>query len=105
MLPACAAVFAAPQASVVAGVHDVGIIGIDPHVVEVAMGGARNYAETLAAIHAQQERSIRFEYFVFILRIYDQIAEIERTPDHEAAGIQVLPVFAAIIGAEQGALF
>ena len=105
MLPACAAVFAAPQAAIVARVHDVGILGIDPHVVEVAVGGAGNYAETLAAIHAQQKRAIRFEDFVWVLRIDNQIAEVKRAPDHEAAGIKALPVFAAIIGAEQGALF
>jgi hypothetical protein len=37
VLPAIAAVFAAPQAAIVAGYHDVRILGIDPHVVEVAV--------------------------------------------------------------------
>ena len=37
MLPAVAAVFAAPQAAVVAGDHDVRILGIDPDIVKVAV--------------------------------------------------------------------
>src|SRR2546430_13721954 len=56
-LPACAAVFAAPQAAIVARVHDAGILGIDPHVVEVDRKSTR-----LNSSHSQ------ISYAVFCLK-------------------------------------
>ena len=40
MLPACAAVFTSPKACVIGCIHDIGIGGIDPHIVKVTMGVA-----------------------------------------------------------------
>ena len=52
VLPAVAAVFAAPQAAVVAGNHDIWILGIDPNVMKVAVHRGGNIVEGLSAIVA-----------------------------------------------------
>src|SRR5208282_3121862 len=99
MLPAGSSVVAAPQAAIVAGNDNIRIVRIDPDVVKVAVGvGYR--AEALTSIHAEQQWGIGLENFVLIFRIDDQIREVERTPDHVLAGVQTIPVLAAIIGAE-----
>ena len=74
---------------------DVGIAGIDPDVVEIAVRVGHR-AETAAAIHAQQQRAVHFEYFVLVLGIDDQVGEIERPPHLKLAGVQPRPVLPAV---------
>src|SRR5262249_47324770 len=104
VLPARAAVFAAPESAIVACINDVAIVGVDPNVMKVAMRAAGDGAETLPAIHAQKKRRVGLEDFVFVLGIDDQVAEIKRPPDKKAAGIEARPIFSAVIRAVQGAV-
>src|SRR5580658_2953642 len=51
--PACAAVLTAPEAAIVAGEDGIGIAGVDPDIVKIAVRAARNRTEALAAVHAE----------------------------------------------------
>ncbi len=104
MFPARAAVLAAPQPAIVAGEHHVGIRRIDPDVVKIAVSVGHR-AETAPAIHAEQQRSIDLEQFVFVLGVDDQIGEIKGTPHLVLAGIQARPVLAAVRRAVKSAAF
>ncbi len=105
MLPAIAAVFAAPQAAIVAGNHGVWILWVDPHIVEVAVRRARNHVERLSSIVAQQQNEIGFENLVFIFWIDDEVTEIKRTPHHVIAGIQLGPRRSSVVGAVKPSSF
>ena len=104
VLPARSAIFAAPQTAIIARIHNVRIRRIDPDVVKIAVRRVGHHAETLPAIHAEQQNKIGLENLVLIFGIDDQIGEIKRPPHHELAGIQPLPGLAAVIGAEQRAV-
>src|SRR5208283_1008691 len=54
--PGVAAVVGIPDAAIVAGDEVIGIVGIDPDVVEIAVGAAADTAETLTAVVAHDER-------------------------------------------------
>ena len=105
MLPAVSAIVAAPQAAIVGGEDGLGVGGVDPDVVEIAVGAALDGAEAAPAIGGEKERSAGLEDFVFVFRIDDQIREVEGAPDLELAGIEFRPGAAGIVGAEEGALF
>src|SRR5713101_8818487 len=77
----------------------VGVRRIDPDVVEIAVRSAGDVAEALAAVIAGDERSVGLVNLVFVFRIDDQVREVERTPDHGLAAIELLPGRAGIIGA------
>src|SRR5262249_9623315 len=105
VLPARAAVFAAPEAAIVACINDVAIVGVDPNVMKVAMRAAGDGAETLPAIHAQKKRRVGLEDFVFVLGIDDRVAELTRRPDKKAGGIGARQFFPAVIQVVRGAVF
>src|SRR5437868_5471412 len=98
VLPSSSAVFTTPQPGIVGGIHDIGIGWVNPHIVKIAVGTAGNHTETATAIYAGEQRPIRFEDFIFVFRVDDEVAEVERPPDHEAAGIEASPTVAAIVG-------
>ena len=105
VLPAVAAVFAAPQAPVVAGDHNVGVLWIDPHIVEISVRRARDHVEALPSIVAQQQNQIGLEYLVFVRWIDDQIAEVERTPHDIIARILRGPCRPAVVRSIESAAF
>src|SRR5439155_12028867 len=82
----------------------VGAGGIDTHVVEVAMRAARDVAEASSSVGADDQRSIRLVDPVLVLRIEDQVGEIERAPDHVLAAIAGFPRLATVLGAIQRVL-
>ncbi len=102
--PAITAVIRVPDTTIVAGDQVIGIVWIDPDVVEVAVRAARNVAETLAAIVADDEWTIRLVNFLFVFWIDDQVGEVKRTPDHVLAAILRSPRLPAIIGTIQTVL-
>src|SRR5205807_1323385 len=104
MLPPRSAVGGLPETAVIASEDRGGIAGIDPNRMEIAMRCIGRRTEAAPSIHAEQKNKIRFEDFVFIRGINDQIGEVERPPYHELAGIEAVPVLPAIIRAEERAL-
>ena len=91
--PARAAVSAAPETAVVAGINLVGIVWVNPDCVIVAMRIGRG-TEAASTIHAEQQHQVNFEDLIFILGINNQVGKIKRTPHHVLAGIhffQLLP--------------
>ncbi len=65
------------------------IAGIDPHIVKVAVRGAGTPLKLLPPLTLNTGK-IDLEDFVFVLRIDDQIGEIEGPPHHNLAGIEAL---------------
>src|ERR1700730_5802169 len=96
--PSISAVVGIPDATIIASDQMVGIIGIYPHIMEVAVSTLRNGAETFAAIFTHDQYQVRLLDFIFVLGIDNQVAEIERPPHHPVAAIAFLPSFSAIIG-------
>ena len=92
-----------PHAAVVAGDQCIGIVRIDPDVVEIAVGAVGDVTEALAAIVAEDQAQVRLEEFIFVLGIHDQIGKIKRAPDHQIAPVALLPGLAAVVRTEQGA--
>ena len=90
-----------PQAAVVADDQMIGVLRIDPHVVEVAVRRAADVAERRAAVGAHDERAVRLVDAILVLGIDDEIREVEWTPQHVLAAIAELPRRAAIVGAIQ----
>jgi hypothetical protein len=82
-----------------------GVLGIDPHIVEVAVRRARNHVERLSSIVAEQQNEIWFENLVFIFGIDDQVAEIKRPPHHVIAGIELGPGRTAVVGPIESSAF
>ena len=104
--PFAAAVVGIPHAAVVAGEDGLRIGRIDPDVVHVAMRALKSadHRETLARVFAHDERAVGFEDAIRILRIDNQVREIERPPDHPVALVALVPGRAAIIGNEERAV-
>ena len=84
------------KSGVIACDEMVGIMGINPEVVEVAMRGAGNVAEAAAAVAAHDQASAGLVKRVLVLGIHDQVGEIERAPDHILAAVQRGPGPSAI---------
>ena len=72
---------------------------IHPDVVEVAVRAAGDVGERRAAVGAHDERAVRLVDAVFVLRIDDEIREVERPPEHVLAPVAQLPRRAAVVGA------
>src|ERR1019366_8960218 len=104
--PAMAAIVTAPQPAIVAGEDGVGVFGVDPNVVEIAVRGVGDRAEAAPSVGVgEEEGAAGLEDFVFVLGIDNQVGEVKGTPHLELAGIEGGPGFSAIVGAEQCALF
>ena len=97
--PLVAGVVRVPEAAVVADDEMIGVLRIDPHVVEIAVRAAGDVAERRAAVGAHDERAVRLVDAVLVLRIDDEIREVERTPEHVLAAVAQLPRRAAVVGA------
>ena len=54
VLPARAAIFAAPKPAVISGIDSIRVVGINPDIVKVAVSSLRDRAETAAAVYAEQ---------------------------------------------------
>ncbi len=99
--PAAAAVERDPQTAVVAA-HDVlGVVGVDPQVVPVAVRAAAAGGEAAPAVIAGDELEVGLEEPVGVLRIDDQPREVERPPHHALAAVAGFPGRAAVRGAVQ----
>src|ERR1700734_3672310 len=92
-----------PNSAVIATDDLVRVVRVYPHVVKVAMRPATDSAEAFAAIDAENEVATGFVDLVLVLRIDDEIGEVEGTPDHHLAAVAFLPGFATIGRTEQGA--
>ena len=101
--PAIAAVVAVPETAVVAAHHVVRVVRIDPHVVPVAVRAAAGTGEALAAVERDDQREVRLEDLVGVLRVDDQAREVERAPHHRLAAVAFRPRPAAVVGTEQRA--
>jgi len=55
VFPSGSPVFAAPETSVITGNDNIGVAGIDPNIVQIAVDRCRNIAEALSTIHAEQQ--------------------------------------------------
>ena len=97
--PLVGAVVRDPQSAVVAGEYMLRIARVDEHIVHVAVHAdeAADRAEALAAILAEDHRSVGLKDSLGVLRIDDQIGEIKRPPDHPLALVAQLPGGAAIV--------
>ncbi len=104
MFPAVAAIFAAPQPTVITGDDHIGVGRIYPDVVKIAMPATGNHAEAFPAIDRQQQEKIGLENFVLVFGIDDEISEVKRAPDHVVAGVKASPGSTPIVRAIQGAL-
>ena len=60
--------------------------------------------EALAGVFAQDQRSVGLEDAIRILRINDQVREVERTPDHPIAFVALIPGRAAVVGDKERAV-
>src|ERR1700675_301701 len=98
--PGISAVVGIPDAAIVAGDQMIGVIGIDPNIVEVAVSTLRDGAETLAAIFTHDQHKIGLINFIFVFGIDDQVAKIERAPHHPIAAVALLPGLSSIVGAK-----
>src|SRR3984893_6434991 len=98
--PGISAIVGIPDTSIVAGDQMIGVIGIDPHIVEVAVGTPGNGAETFAAIFAHDQYKVGFVNFIFVFGIDNQVSEIDRPPHHPVAAIPLLPGLSSVIGAK-----
>jgi hypothetical protein len=97
--PAVAAVVGVPESAVVADDEVVCVVGVDPEVVEVAVRAARDVREALAAIVAHDEREVRLVNLVLVLRVDDEVGEVEGSPDHVLAAVELCPRLAAVVRA------
>jgi hypothetical protein len=61
MLPAAAAILAAPEATVIGFEDEVGIVRRDPHIVMVGVGGVGRVLEALASVIAEQQNQVTLE--------------------------------------------
>src|SRR5262245_42115595 len=80
-----------PHTSIIAGDNVVGVFGIDPRIMKIAVRTAGDAAETLTAIGAHDKRPVRFVYFVFILGIDNEICKVEWSPYHSLTSVKRLP--------------
>src|SRR5205807_8428861 len=94
-----------PQTAVVARDQVVGVARIDPPVMDVSVRAARDAAEALPPVGADDEPAVDFVDSVRTTRIHDEICEVERPPDHVLAAIEHLPRLAAVLGAIQRVLW
>src|SRR5262245_59305099 len=97
--PFVAAVVGVPDAAVVARNQLIGVVRIDPEVVVIAVRPASNVAEALAAVVAGDQWAVGLVKLVLVLRVHDQVGEVERTPDHALAAVKRRPRLAAVVGA------
>ena len=58
---------------------------------------AANGAEALAAILAEDQRTVRFVHALGILRIDDEVRKVEGAPHHPGALVTAVPTRAAIV--------
>ena len=101
--PTAAAVVRDPQPAVVAA-HDVLRVGrVDPEVVPVAVRSTGSRAEARATVGRDDQPSAHLEHAVLVLRIHDQLREVERAPHHHLAAIALLERPAAVAGDEERA--
>src|SRR5258707_5529480 len=103
MPPAAAGVNAAPQSAVISAVNDLGVAGINPNRVMVAVS-IRHGIEALAAVHALQQDEIGLENFVLVFGIDNKVRKVKRTPHQILAGIKAYPFLAALIEAQEHAV-
>src|SRR5450830_82785 len=75
----------------------VGVLRIHPHVVEIAVRAAADAAERRSAVGAHDERTVRLVDAVLVLRVHDEVREIERPPGHVLAAVPQLPCLAAVV--------
>src|SRR2546423_15126806 len=99
--PLIAGVVRIPQTAVVPRDQVIGVVRIHPYVVEIAVRSARDVAEALPTVRADDETAVWFVDAIRFTRIDDQIGEVERPPDHVLAAIEHLPRLAAVVGAIQ----
>ena len=69
----------------------------------VRVHAALRRGEALAAVIGDNQPKIGFEQAVGIIRVDDEIGEIEGAPDHHLAAVALGPGLAAVIGPEEGA--
>ena len=95
--PLVAAIIRIPHTAVIGGDDEVRELRIDPDVVEVAVCPTADGAEALAAIGAHDEATPRLVHLVLVLRVHDEVGEVERPPHHVLAAVARLPRPAAIV--------
>src|SRR5207237_6199504 len=99
--PLVARIVRIPESAVVARDETVRVRWIDPHIVKIAMRAAADRAEARAAVIADHQSAAWFVDAVFVLRIDDEVREVERPPDHVRAAVPHLPREPAVARAVQ----
>ena len=92
-----------PDSAVIAADDLVRVVGVYPDVVKIAVRAATDSTEAFTAIDTEDQAATGFVDLVVVLRIDNEIGEVEGTPDHHLAAIAFLPGFATIGRTEQGA--
>ena len=101
--PSVAAVVRDPQPAVVAREHVLGVVGIDPQVVQVAVHAveAADDREALAAVLGEDQVAVGLEDALGVPGIDDQVGEVERPPHHPLTLVAPLPAVAAVVRDEE----
>src|SRR5215510_14713455 len=73
--------------------------GIDPHIMEVTVRAAWDLAEARAAVGAHDETAVWLVDAFLVLRIDNEVSEVEWPQDHVLAAIARLPRLAAVVRA------
>src|SRR5204863_4544552 len=82
--PLVRAVVGNPRSAVVPGEHVFGVARLDEDVVHIPVHAAEpaDGAEALAAVLTHDEVAVGLVEAIGVLRINDEVGEVERSPDH-----------------------
>src|SRR5688500_17834515 len=91
-------------AAVVAVDHVIGIVGIDPQIVMIAMGVLADLYRGLAAVGRSEQRRVLHVDDVLVAGIAEDVRVVERALPNRAGGVDQLPRSAGIVRYKQAAV-